>query len=354
MRRLMLCLVGIVGLCAGRWRPETDDPPALNADPASPTRGFAQPLWPALPAEHGPLPEGLANVTSQACGACHETTSWSGSAHAEPSPSWRAAAAATNDSPLCTSCHLPLQAQHATVVTEYNGGPLGMAVTARNPGYDSALAGEYVTCAACHVRDGAVVGPEGADAPHPTAQRSDEACSTCHQYTWPGAEDPLYDTVGEWSRSAWATQDVGCTDCHDHSLSAGTALSMLLAAPPELTRGEAVSLSLTVQNTGAGHAVPTGSPWTAMLLEVQVIVNDDFAGEAWSTRLEKTLETEPPYAVTSDTRLGPLEERTWPVEVELPHSAPDGHGYIRVQALRIGPDGTATPSHVTRVPVVVY
>ena len=70
--------------------------------------------------------------------------------------------------------------------------------------------------------------------------------------------------------------------------------------------------------------------------------------------MERTLQTDPPYAVTADTRLGALEERTWAVELDLPHSAPDGPGHIRVQALRIAPDGTATPFQVTRVPVVVY
>ena len=354
MRRLTLCLLGIVALCAGRWRPAPDEVDAINPDPVVPTPTFADALWPELPVDHGPLPDGLANPSAQGCGACHETASWSNSAHAQPSDAWRDAAATTNDSPLCTSCHHPLQAQHATLVVEYNGGPLATAVTVPNPGYDSALAGEYVTCAACHVRDGAVVGPRGHDAPHPTAQRTDESCGSCHQYTWPGADTALYDTVGEWSRSAWAVEGVGCIDCHDHGLTARTALSMLLAAPAELTRGEGVALSLTVQNTGAGHAVPTGSPWSALLLEVQVVVDEGFVGEAWSTRLERTIQPEPPYAVTADTRLGTLEERTWAVELDLPQSAPDGRGHIRVQALRIGPDGTATPFQVTRVPVVVY
>ena len=97
MRRLTLCLLGIVALCAGRWRPAPDDVEPINPDPVVPTSTFADPLWPELPVDHGPLPDGLANATAQGCGACHETDSWSNSAHAQPSDAWRDAAANTND-----------------------------------------------------------------------------------------------------------------------------------------------------------------------------------------------------------------------------------------------------------------
>ena len=352
MKRVLGVLLLTSSLCAARWNkePEPEEPPQPVVEPVP----QAGPLWAHdLPLDAGPLPEGLANPTAQACAACHET-GWEASAHASPSSSWMQAAAANGNSPLCTSCHLPLQSQHPAVVVEYNGGPIGEAEVAPNPGYDSALAGESVTCAACHMRDGSLVGPEGAEAPHATAQGGGDTCTACHQYTWPGGESPLYDTVGEWSGSAWATRGVECTDCHGHDLVARGALSLLLDAPPELTRGEAITLELTVQNTGAGHNVPTGSPWGALLIEVQVVVDEGAVGEAWTTRLGKTLGEEAPWPVVENTTLAPLAERVYEVPLELPQSAPDGRGHVVVRTLRIGPDGAATPSQVTRVPVAVY
>ena len=352
MKRVLGVLLLTAGLCAARWNREAE--PEAAAEPVVEPLPQSGPLWGHdLPMDPGVLPQGLANPTAQACAACHDT-GWEGSAHATPSSSWRQAAAANGNSPLCTACHLPLQSQHAQVVVEYNGGPLGDAEVVPNPGYDSALAGESVTCAACHMRDGALVGPEASEAPHPTAQGGSDTCTACHQYTWPGGDSPLYDTVGEWSTSAWAAEDVGCTDCHGHDLRARGALSLLLDAPAELTRGEPVNLTLTVQNTGAGHNVPTGSPWGALLIEVQVVADGGPVGEAWTTRLGKTLGEDAPWPLVEDSTLAPLAERLYEVPLELPQSAPDGRGDVVVRTLRIGPDGVATPSQVTRVPVVVY
>ena len=115
-----------------------------------------------------------------------------------------------------------------------------------------------------------------------------------------------------------------------------------------------MQLSLTAQNTGAGHYVPTGSPWGSMVIEVQVLAEGAFVGEPWTATLGQTLSEEAPWTVTADTRLAPLEERLYEVDLVLPQSAPSGRGHVEVRTLRIGPDGSARRSQVTRVPVVVY
>ena len=116
-----------------------------------------------------------------------------------------------------------------------------------------------------------------------TGWTDSSACATCHQLTWPGASSPLYDTYGEWERSAHARSGIGCTDCHGASNANGThdlnipferALTVdLQLSSPAMTRGsqEPLTGNLTVLNTGAGHAVPTGSPWSRVQLRVQLV-----------------------------------------------------------------------------------
>src|SRR5690606_37647685 len=114
--------------------------------------------------------------------------------------------------------------------------------------------------------------PPGPDdqAPHalgwtPDLGRS-EACASCHQLTWPGADRPFYDTFGEWSRSSWAQAGVQCQDCHmgpgaaerrlgsDHgfALAPGRGLTVRWSVPsPELVRGAAtVEAAVELVNTG--------------------------------------------------------------------------------------------------------
>ncbi|HJN72488.1 MAG TPA: hypothetical protein QGF58_01025 [Myxococcota bacterium] len=336
-------------------------------------------LFPELPVSLDELPEGLHSLSAQGCNACHYEVhdGWAESDHAN------SALAIPNASPLCTSCHLPLQSQQSVLLEEYGGGALNTAITKENPHWDATLASEGVTCAACHVREDVVVGTRPAPgAPHPVAVSdelsSSEVCSACHQLTTPGASEPLYDTYGEWSRSQFPAVGVRCQDCHmpprsglvtagryeahaDHALSSelSRAVSIFLTTPPVLQRGEPVELDLVITNTGAGHSVPTGSPFVGLRLEVQVVLDadDEETGEAlgdpFQHMLQRHVSPDPPYAIGEDTRLhaGASLELT-PV-LDLPYDGGSGPGAVEVRLVRVAGDGSEEVEHIRRFVVEV-
>lgn len=327
------------------------------------------------PLDLGPLPEGLANPSAQGCHACHDAihTTWSQSAHARgPSEAMRTAADAAGD-PRCLACHLPLSQQHPTRLT-----PLSAALPdtiETNPAWDATLATEGVTCAACHVRDGAVVAASPAGpAPHPIrwtpAMRAASQCAGCHQLAWPGSETPFYDTYGEWTRSAWARAGVTCQDCHmgpgagvarvgaDHAMRADLdrALSVLvdLSAPVVVRGADAVDGTVTLQNTGAGHHVPAGSPFTGLDLVIRLVHPEERPRPLAEAALGQVVGSQAPWPVTEDTRIpsggAHVEAVTLAFEARDP-----SRGWVLEIALhrtRQG-DREAEPALVRRVPLAV-
>jgi hypothetical protein len=356
----LLCLSLLPAASAGKDRPARRPEPVVTAAPA-PSSPMAPPLFDGtLPLDHGRLPDGLANPSAQGCHACHDLPfdTWQSSPHARgPSAAMRLAAAESGDGAACLSCHLPLRAQQ---------GERLLGVELPGP-WDATLASEGVTCAACHLRRGAVVGPTPQiNAPHSSAWRDDlgsaETCAACHQLTWPGAATPLYDTFGEWSRSPWARAGVSCTTCHmgaqGHTMRADRerALSALLSlGGAEVVRGgPPVKVELTLQNTGAGHSVPTGSPWIGWRVEIVLLREKGPALVLSQHELVRRVATTAPWQTESDSRLAPAETRTVSASLSLPQDAPPGDGalVVRVQELVRGA-ATEPPFELVRVPVRV-
>lgn len=300
-------------------------------------------LFPAdgapLPALAAPAP--LPSLSAQACNACHGEIhdQWAASGHATAStnPVYRAVVASMGDPLLCRSCHLPLENQRSDLAS--GKGKLGAGQRIANPAFSPTLALEGVTCAACHVRDGIILGPRelGQDrAPHPVreepALRGAEACASCHQVTLPGAEDhPFIDTVGEWSRSAYAEAGITCADCHmqrvsgivggsryatfaSHAMTEGMAPRELARAltlevglrATTIVRGDSLRATATLMNTGAGHSVPTGMPSALLRIRFEVEGPDGKApkgAEPSNTDFRRVVEDEAPYALISDDRI---------------------------------------------------
>lgn len=292
--------------------PESPPPPA-------PVPTLAGPLFDgALPMEIGPLPGGLANGSAQGCHACHAASvdGWAAGPHGGPPPPALRQAVADTGITACVTCHLPLESQHAMVPAWEI-----QEVPERREGFDATAHLEGVTCTVCHVREGRVaVGTEAAaraTGPHMVAHAPDlgasETCASCHQLTWPGANVPLYDTYGEWQRSAWAQAGVSCLDCHrsatePHAWSSDPerALSVLLDTPSlTLVRGEApFRIDITLQNTGAGHHVPTGTPFAGLRLIARMEDPEGaIVGDPLTADLVRTLQDGPPWSTISDTRL---------------------------------------------------
>jgi hypothetical protein len=377
--------VAVEDRAAGAWpRLRRNAEPAEQVEPVKlDVERMKGRLFPKeLPVDVGAPPAGLANGSAQGCAACHPQVAdrWASGPHAV-GPT-EALLEAARGRPACLSCHLPLASQHDTLYA-YEGGHLDRPVPQQNTAFQATLAIEGVTCAACHVRDGAVVVPTeaaaAAAAPHPMvfAERlaTSEACAACHQLAWPGADQPLYDTFGEWERSGFAQMGITCQGCHmlgaadgslgaDHrvAVDAGRALSVLLEAPKlSVVRGGApVAARLTLQNTGAGHAFPTGSPFRGAQVEVALVRTPSAATledplsleplrlEQLSVELSRRVAPEPPFALEADTRLQAGESRSYDLSLALPQEAPPGRWRLVVTVARTVRGAPTEPALVER------
>lgn len=348
-------------------------PPQPPPPPPSIGPLFSDPL----PLDPGSLPAGLASASAQGCNACHFDAHdrWAAGPHARSAASAEVrAAAAEAGTPACLVCHLPLLQQQDRLVT-YDAGDVSRPVFAPNPDFDATLHTEGVTCVACHVRGGAVVAgrhlPEDS-APHPLAWTEDlgssQMCGACHQLTWPGASTALYDTFESWRGSAYAEAGIGCTDCHlgagasdlqgrDHSVTAdpARAVSLLLDLPGlHLTRGgPGLPLVATLQNTGAGHHAPTGSPFVGWRLQAWLEGPPGRRGEparvdVLTADLKRTLMEGPPWDTVEDTRLPPGGASEWSGTVALEQDAPAGPWVLRVSLAVVDRAGAQRPAFLQR------
>lgn len=131
-------------------------------------------------------------------------------------------------------------------------------------------------------------------------QRSSDACASCHSAQFWGVS--IYDSYGEWRRSAYADPINGrtCQDCHmprrgatrfvrpdkgglerrpdtifSHQMP-GAADPALLRSAVKLDvrarrRETRIEVDVNLTNVNAGHAVPTGHPARNMLLVVDAV-----------------------------------------------------------------------------------
>lgn len=355
----------LAGGLSRRAEPAPAAAPAPAEAPAAPAAPAAPPLFAgALPIALDRVPEGLASLSAQSCNACHGGVHdrWASSKHANAwnDPVFQEAIAKVGNATACQACHLPLANQHPRLATGYLEGDLSRPDLQKNPLWDATLMREGVTCAACHVREGQVIGARPVSgAPHPVAvsaelQRS-ELCASCHQLTWPEAKTPFYDTFGEWSRSAYAAAGVQCQDCHmvpapsgsignrfaaepSHAFEAPLerGLSVFLELPaPELQRGEPFVVSVRLQNSGAGHMIPTGSPFKRLSTTVEIVGADGKVLESSAPhRLGREVAEAPPWDTLRDERLAPGAEVRLGHTFTIAQKVPAQAASIRVRVER--------------------
>lgn len=389
-RNLLLVLTVLVGLAfAGKGLfgkkeapPAPPEPVAAPAPVAPPPPEPAPRLFPdGVPVPVQQVPDGLANLTAQGCNGCHYAAheAWEGTAHAAAwaDPAYQESIQRVGGSTVCKGCHLPLANQHGRLAAGYLAGDITRPDLQPNESWDPVLMSEGVTCAACHVREGKVLGTRAIeDAPHPVAVSdelgSPELCATCHQLTWPEADRPFYDTYGEWSRSAYAEAGVRCQDCHmppragpatatrfaaqpHHAFEAelSRALSVLVDLPaPELQRGEPFEVAVRLQNTGAGHAVPTGSPFKTYRVSIDLVDADDKALVKPHTHdLGRVLGDAPPWDTLEDTRLAPGAEVAITSTFEVSQKVKSPTAILRIRVQRVVGDDTSEPMLERRIPL---
>ncbi|MBS0184136.1 MAG: hypothetical protein JSS39_17255 [Nitrospira sp.] len=306
---------------------------------------------------HQKIPEGLTSLKAESCGTCHTDIykEWKTTIHAQAydDPFFQAYWTKDKHTWVCLNCHTPLENQQPTLIKEIPRDRVERAVQEPNPHYDADYQREGVTCAACHVRDGVILGPfEDAKAPHPTKYdpmfRTTQMCYRCHSVV--GGPAQFYNggpcgTYPEFEDGYWSKErGFICQNCHmpeieravaiggpvrqgrQHLWRGGHDLSMVkraidvkvVADPAEPKPGDKVRLTLTLINAGAGHKLPTGDPDRHFTVEFAVEDQNGKVLEQQSDTMGRWIMWQPVIIELHDNRLVPLAGRDYTFEYQLP------------------------------------
>jgi hypothetical protein len=141
----------------------------------------------AWPIDTTHMPPVLGKGSARACAGCHEAfyDEWRTTIHSQAwtDPYFQVDWQFDDARHTCRLCHTPLDQQQPHRVLGYSDKDKWEPILAENPDFDARLQHEGVTCAACHYRDGKIVGVLGTtSAPHPVEILEDpnQVCIRCH------------------------------------------------------------------------------------------------------------------------------------------------------------------------------
>src|SRR5574341_122052 len=304
------------------------------------------------------VPSGVSGLSAEACAVCHREIyeEWKTSIHSQAfvDPFFQAYWTKDRHIWVCLNCHAPLQNQQPTVVTGLRGGRINRPEAHPNPDYDEALQHEGITCAACHVRDGVILGPfDDAVAPHPTKYdpryRSTEICYTCHAV--PSDRFQFYNggpcaTFMEFEAGPYKAKGYICQNCHmpevERAMAEGGPVrkgrrhlwrgghdpeqlkraftAVLTADEPSLAGGRKTTWTLTMTNSGAGHMLPTGDPDRYFLAEIEVRDRTGRVVASNSATIRRWIIWWPVIYEYRDTRIPPLASRDLTLAYQVPEA----------------------------------
>ena len=118
--------------------------------------------------------------------------------------------------------------------------------------------------------------------------------------------------------------------------------------------GAPLAGSLLLQNTGAGHHIPSGSPFSGLDISLLLVIEGESSWQQevarWS--LARTVERKAPYRTTEDTRLAAGEQRTLEFGIPVPQDAPSGSMSLQLLLTRtIAGSPTGSPRTLQAVPL---
>ena len=303
------------------------------------------------------VPVGLQSLKAEECGSCHVEIykEWKSSihAHAFRDPFFQAYWKKDNNIWVCLNCHTPLENQQPTLIQDLPRGRVEKAFEIPNYRYDPDYQQEGVTCAACHVRDGIILGPyDDSVAPHPTqfdpSFRTTQVCYRCHNVvsgpmqfynagpcgTYPEYEGKFFmkekglicqschmpeveRPVAEDSPIRFGRRHVW-RGGHDPDMIKRAVAVQVKAEPLTPQPGEEVTFTLTLINAGAGHKIPTGDPDRHFTVEFTVRDPTGKIVQQQSDTMGRWILWQPVILEVYDNRLLPLASRDYIFEYEIP------------------------------------
>ncbi|MDF0645839.1 MAG: multiheme c-type cytochrome [Nitrospira sp.] len=308
------------------------------------------------------IPKGLTSLKAESCGTCHTEiyNEWKTSIHsyAYRDPFFQAYWTKDKHVWVCLNCHSPLENQQPTLIKEIPRERVEKAVQELNRNYDPEYQQEGVTCAACHVRDGVILGPyEDSAAPHPTKFdpnfRTSQLCYRCHNVQSGPAQFYNVGPCGTYAEyeGRYFMKERGfiCQSCHmpeiirpmaadsplrhgrqhlwrgghDPAMVKRAVAVQVTAEPLQPKPGEDVRVTLTLVNAGAGHKLPTGDPDRHFTVQFTVT---DLQGKVVKEQREtmgRWIMWQPAIVELYDNRLLPLASREYSFAYRVP-KAPAG------------------------------
>lgn len=299
---------------------------------SKPEKGDVKPLtesWEIIVPNQKP-PEGLTSLNAEYCGQCHQShyKDWKKSthAHAWTDEQFQSEIKKEHNPFFCINCHVPLQNQQEDYIDGLIDGDIYKPARRSNPAFDRSLQLEGITCAACHVRDGYIIGVSGKKNPvHKTRQDtkflSEQLCISCHNAAARIKDDLVctFETGDEWKNGKYYKKK-NCIECHmpksEGERAAGfPGMKRLHSFPGSgiakhtnyeadkmndleidfnlvkttISKTENLVVDVSLKNENAGHQVPTGDPerFLTVTLNVKnkkaeiVFTKQERIGEKW-------------------------------------------------------------------------
>ena len=312
------------------------------------------------PEDTAEIPQPLVGLGARECAVCHQEfyDEWRTTIHSQAwtDPYFQTDWQFDNSQQVCRNCHTPLDRQQPHVILGFRDKDKWDPIMAPNPDFDPDLQHEGVTCTACHLRDGKIVGVQGIqDAPHPVQQLNDpnEVCVRCHVVDGDRWDTffrfPPCGTVAEIQSSPSTGKtgeltltdvgSLGCVQCHmplvERPLVAG---GQVRPARQHLWRGghdpamvkqglevlweEAEKQSaderqfiLTITNVGAAHYLPTGTPDRHLSIDLRLLDSEGRVLKKQSHSIKRTVMWRPFIIDLWDTRLPRWQPRSYEFSV---------------------------------------
>lgn len=309
---------------------------------------------PPLPAAE-PI-TGVGGVSAELCRTCHATIydEWAKSGHARAfvDPLYQAELAHNDVTFPCERCHTPMLEQRVTrALGLVMAWPTIVPLAIGNDRYDPALQREGVTCVACHLAEGELVGPfdDASTSPHPTRKadlRAPDLCARCHQLDFDVVgrklDRPVLDTVAEWRAFTASGGQERCVDCHmpgageraaasrgpvrpgvRHDLpgpfdAAFVAARVVATATAFAATDDRGARAVVELENRSGHRVPTAEPQRAIVIELAALDARDVAIARTEVRIERPIDVVKLRPLGPDTTLGVRERREHVLELTGP------------------------------------
>lgn len=312
------------------------------------------------PVDTSVVPEPLKTLSAAECGSCHTEfyAEWRTTIHSQAwtDPYFQTDWKFENSQQICRNCHTPLDRQQPQSILGFRDRDKLKPVLEPNPAFDEALQHEGVTCAACHLREGSIVGVLGTtSAPHPVTLLEDpnQVCVRCHIVEGDRWDTffrfPPCGTVAEIDATrqspghsgevtAQSASGLGCVSCHMPAVER----PLVEGGEPRLTRqhlwrgghdpqmvkrGLKVELDelvskragkrlfrLELTNVGAAHYLPTGTPDRHLTVRISVMDEKGNSIKEQNHKLVRTTLWRPFIIDLRDTRLPRWQPRSYDFE----------------------------------------